>query len=177
MAQRTSFEHVNCSVAQCLEIVGDRWSLLIIRDAFYGVRRFDEFQARLGIARNILNRRLVALIDAGILHRVPYQEHPPRFEYRLTERGRDLWPIIAALRQWGDTWAAPGGPPLETRHVACGQIADTVTVCSRCGDVLGPSDLRVEPGPGAHGTELDRTPLANGRSGSSEPNGLRRTSR
>ena len=97
--QRTSFEDMNCSVAQCLEVVGEWWSLLIVRDAFLGVRRFDDLQARLGISRNILNQRLTRLVDNGVLERVPYQEHPPRSEYLLTEKGRDLWHVVTAMRQ------------------------------------------------------------------------------
>ena len=111
---------MSCSVAQCLDVVGEWWSLLIIRDAMMGVRRFDDFQARLGISRNILTQRLNYLVGKGILARVPYSDHPPRAEYRLTDRGRDLWPVITAMRQWGDTWAAPDGPPLMIRHKSCG---------------------------------------------------------
>ena len=114
--QRTSFEDMNCSVAQCLEVVGEWWSMLIVRDAFLGVRRFDDFQARLGISRNILNDRLTKLVDDGVLERVPYQDNPPRAKYRLTEKGRDLWHVLTAMRQWGDRWAAPDGPPLKMRH-------------------------------------------------------------
>ena len=119
--QRTSFEDMNCSVAQCLEVVGEWWSLLIVRDAFFGVRRFDDFQARLGISRNILNQRLTKLVDDGVLERVPYQDNPPRANYRLTEKGRDLWHVLTAMRQWGDRWAAPDGPPLKMRHATCGR--------------------------------------------------------
>lgn len=147
--RRTSFEAMNCSVAQCLEVVGEWWSLLIVRDAFLGVRRFDQFQARLGIARNVLNDRLRALVETGILERVPYQERPPRFEYRLTERGRDLWPVITAMRQWGDRWAAPDGAPLTIRHTACGHVVDAVPVCSHCREPLDARSVRAEPGPGA----------------------------
>ena len=114
--KRTSFEGVSCSVAQCLEVVGEWWSLLIVRDAFLGVTRFDDFQARLGISRNILTQRLNHLVGAGLLRRVPYQDHPPRCEYRLTGKGRDLWHVVTAMRQWGDRWAAPGGPSVETTH-------------------------------------------------------------
>ena len=113
--QRRSFEDMNCSVAQCLEVVGEWWSLLIVRDAFLGVRRFDDFQARLGISRNILNQRLLHLVDYGVLERMPYQDNPPRSEYRLTDKGRDLWQVVTAMRQWGDKWAAPNGPPLRIR--------------------------------------------------------------
>ena len=111
--ERKSFSDMHCSVAQCLEVVGEWWSLLIVRDAFLGVRRFDEFQSRLGISRNILNQRLARLVETGVLTKVPYSEHPPRFEYRLTDKGRDLWPVITTMRQWGDKHAAPNGPPLQ----------------------------------------------------------------
>ena len=98
---------MNCSVAQTLEVVGEWWSMLIVRDAFLGVRRFDQFQRRLGISRNILQQRLNRLVEAGVLARVQYSERPPRFEYRLTDKGRDLWPVLTAMRQWGDKYAAP----------------------------------------------------------------------
>ena len=158
--QRTSFEDVNCSVAQCLEVVGDWWSLLIVRDALLGVSRFDEFQSRLGISRNILKQRLNHLVDHGVLRRVPYQQHPPRSEYRLTDKGRDLWHVLNAMRQWGDRWAAPGGPPLKLRHAACGRIVRAVPVCSYCGEPLELRDVTVVPGPGALEGDLDGTPLA-----------------
>jgi len=111
--ERKSFAAMDCSVAQCLEVVGEWWSMLIIRDAFMGVTRFEDFQRRLGISRNILRDRLTSLVAAGVLVRVPYCEHPPRDEYRLTPKGRDLWPILTTMRQWGDKYAAPSGPPIE----------------------------------------------------------------
>jgi DNA-binding HxlR family transcriptional regulator len=148
LMRRTSFETMNCSVAQCLEVVGEWWSLLIMRDAFMGVRRFDDFQARLGISRGILNQRLNRLVEQGVLTRVPYQDHPPRHEYRLTDKGRDLWPVVTAMRQWGDTWAAPDGPPLQVVHTACGHISQAVPTCSHCGEALGLRSLRAVPGPG-----------------------------
>ena len=152
--QRTSFETMNCSVAQCLEVVGEWWSMLIVRDAFLGVRRFDDFQARLGISRNVLQQRLVHLVDAGVLERVPYSDHPPRHEYRLTDAGRDLWPVLTAMRQWGDRWRAPDGPPVELVHGACGQVTTVVSACSACGEPLGPRDVRAVAGPGAGGDQL-----------------------
>src|SRR5438552_10180677 len=97
--QRTSFRAMDCSVAQCLEVVGEWWSMLIVRDAFLGVTRFDEFQSRLGISRNILNERLAHLVDAGVLEKVQYQERPARFDYKLTRKGRDLWPVLTTMRQ------------------------------------------------------------------------------
>src|ERR1700761_6361735 len=138
--QRTSFRDMNCSVAQCLEVVGEWWSMLIVRDAFLGVRRFDDFQARLGISRNVLTQRLQHLVGSGVLDKVPYQDHPPRHEYRLTDKGRDLWPVLTAMRQWGDHPAAPNGPPLQTVHSGCGSIAEAVAVCSECGEPLSGRD-------------------------------------
>ena len=158
--QRTSFEDLNCSVAQCLEAVGEWWSLLIVRDSFLGVTRFDDFQSRLGISRNILTERLNRLVDNGVLKRVPYQDHPPRSDYRLTEKGRDLWHVVTAMRQWGDRWAAPGGAPLEIRHTACGRLVNAVPVCSHCGDALEIGDVKAIPGPGATEGDFDRTGLA-----------------
>ncbi|MEA2532427.1 MAG: hypothetical protein QOJ93_238 [Actinomycetota bacterium] len=160
--QRTSFEDVNCSVAQCLEIVGEWWSLLIVRDAFLGVTRFEDLQARLGISRNILTQRLNRLVDKGVLKRVPYQERPPRSEYRLTEKGRDLWHVVTAMRQWGDRWAAPSGPPLKIRHTACGRVVKAVPVCSHCGEPLDVGAVTAVPGPGASDDDFDRTRLARG---------------
>jgi DNA-binding HxlR family transcriptional regulator len=160
LVQRTSFQDMNCSVAQCLEVVGEWWSLLIVRDAFLGVRRFDDFQARLGISRNILNQRLSHLVDEGVLARVPYQDHPPRSEYRLTDKGRDLWSVVTAMRQWGDRWASPGGSPLRMRHRGCGRLVDAVAVCSHCGEPLDARSVTAEPGPGAREGAFERTRLA-----------------
>ena len=159
LVQRTSFEDMNCSVAQCLEVVGDWWSLLIVRDAFLGVRRFDDFQARLGISRNILNQRLTKLVDDGVLDRVPYQDNPPRANYRLTDKGRDLWHVLTAMRQWGDRWAAPDGAPLKMRHATCGRLVKAVAACSYCGELLSPRSVIYEPGPGAVDGDNERTAL------------------
>lgn len=140
---------MHCSVAQCLEVVGEWWSMLIVRDAFLGVTRFDRFQERLGISRNVLNERLGRLVEAGVFDKVLYSEHPPRYDYRLTDKGRDLWPVLTAMRQWGDRHAAPEGPPLQLVHKACGAVADAVLACSQCGEPIGPRDVRAVPGPGA----------------------------
>src|ERR671919_3186160 len=113
---RKDFSEMPCSVARTLEVIGDRWTILILRDAFYGVRRFDDLRRGLGVARNILTDRLSKLVEHGVLERVPYQDPPPRFEYRLTEKGRDLWHVVTAVRQWGDRWAAPDGPPRKRRQ-------------------------------------------------------------
>jgi DNA-binding HxlR family transcriptional regulator len=144
-----SFEDMNCSIAQALEVIGEWWTMLIIRDCFLGVRRFDDFQRRLGISRNILTDRLDHLVRQGVLDRVPYQERPVRYDYRLTDKGRDLWLVLTALRQWGDRWAAPAGAPVEIEHRTCGQHAVAVPTCSACGEPLDLRSVRVVPGPGA----------------------------
>jgi len=163
--QRTSFAELNCSIAQCLEAVGEWWSLLIVRDAFMGVTRFDDFQARLGISRNILTRRLNHLVDRDILSRVPYQDHPPRSEYRLTDKGRDLWHVMTAMLQWGDQWAAPRGAPVTMKHTACGHFVNAVAVCSHCGEPLSINQITAVPGPGASDGDFERTRPAPAPSG------------
>ena len=147
--RRTSFKDVNCSIAQCLEAVGDWWSMLIVRDALFGVTRFDDFQRRLGISRNVLNQRLQHLVDHGVLERVPYSEHPPRHEYRPTAKGRDLWRVADAMRQWGDRWTAPAGPPVELLHTTCGHRTELVPHCGHCGAPVEPAEVTPVPGPGA----------------------------
>jgi DNA-binding HxlR family transcriptional regulator len=146
--ERKSFAGFDCSVAQCLEVVGEWWSMLIVRDAFLGITRFDEFQSRLGISRNILQERLARLVDAGVLERVPYSSHPPRSDYRLTDKGRDLWPVLTAMRQWGDRHASPNGPPLEVVHASCGEVVHGMFVCSSCGEPIGSRDVTAVPGLG-----------------------------
>jgi DNA-binding HxlR family transcriptional regulator len=145
---RKSFAGMDCSVAQCLEVVGEWWSMLIVRDAFLGITRFDQFQRRLGISRNILHERLSTLVDAGVLVRVPYSQHPPRDDYRLTDKGRDLWPVITAMRQWGDRHVAPAGPPITVVHKGCGAVCDAVMVCASCGERVGPRDVSALASPG-----------------------------
>ncbi len=140
MLQRT-YENQNCSIARTLELVGERWSLLIVRDVLLGVRRFDQFQASLGIARNVLSTRLARLFDAGILERVRYQERPERFEYRLTEGGRELSVPLLALMHWGDRHLAPGGPPRIAEHTGCGGQVVEQLVCSECGSTLAPGEV------------------------------------
>src|SRR5918998_1623918 len=123
-----------CSIARALERIGDRWTMLIIRDAFRGVRRFDDFQRELGVARNVLADRLARLVDDGILERRIYQERPERFEYRLTQKGIDLWPVLVSLMRWGDRYdPAEGGPPTVVVHRDCGGELDDHFRCQRCG--------------------------------------------
>jgi DNA-binding HxlR family transcriptional regulator len=146
--RRTSFEDMRCSIAQSLEIVGEWWTLLIVRDLLMGVTRFDALQERLGISRNVLTERLRTLEDAGVVERHPYQQRPARFDYRLTEKGRDLWTVVNAMREWGDRWAAPQGPPVEMVHRRCGHVTSVVPACSACGETLQYRDLRMVDGPG-----------------------------
>jgi DNA-binding HxlR family transcriptional regulator len=139
-----------CSIASALEVVGERWSLLIVRDVFLGLRRFDQIQASLGIARNVLQARLARLTDQGVLERRPYQERPARYEYRLTEKGLDLWPTVVALMKWGDRYGAPAaGPPVLLEHRGCGGAVDEHRTCTACGARLSVRDARAIPGPGA----------------------------
>ena len=146
---------MNCSIARTLEVVGEWWSLLIVRDATLGVRRFDDFQQRLGISRNILTQRLQRLVEQEVLERVPYQDNPPRFEYRLTPKGRDLWIVLGAMRDWGDKWAPlPDGPATYLEHRTCGGHTSIVPSCSECGQPLERSDVRVVPGPSDDGSVL-----------------------
>jgi DNA-binding HxlR family transcriptional regulator len=144
-----TYDNQVCSIARSLELVGERWSLLIIRDAFLGVKRFDDFQRSLGIARNILQNRLQRLVEDGVMERRAYQERPARYEYVLTEKGRDLWPVIVHLLRWGDRYLAPDGPPRVLEHRGCGGEIDETLHCARCGEQLDPGKVRARPGPGA----------------------------
>jgi len=146
--ERKSFAEMDCSVAQCLEVIGEWWTMLIIRDAFFGVTRFDQFQERLGIARNVLQQRLEHLIDFGVMERRPYSEHPPRYDYRLTTKGRDLWPVLNAMRQWGDQYAAPDGPPITLVHKNCGSSVHAELVCSECAEPIDARSVRAVAGEG-----------------------------
>ncbi len=144
------YDNQVCSIAGALEVVGERWSLLIVRDVMLGVRRFDRLKESLGIASNVLQRRLERLVDEGVLERRRYQEHPARYEYRLTEKGLDLWPAIVALMKWGDSYAAPpSGPPVLLEHRGCGGAVDEHRMCAVCGARLSVRDVVAIAGPGA----------------------------
>ncbi len=143
-----TYDNLNCSVARSLEIVGERWTLLILRDAFMGIRRFDDFQRDLGVARNVLQTRLERLVDEGLMERVPYQERPVRHEYRLTDKGRDLWPVLMAMLSWGDKYAAPEGPPTRVEHQGCGGAINDRRICERCGALVELTDVQVQVEPG-----------------------------
>ena len=122
-----------CSVASTLEIIGERWTILILRDVFMGVRRFEDLQRHLGVARNILQVRLERLTEAGVLVKRPYQDRPVRYEYRLTTKGAELWPVLVALLQWGDRHAIEGEPPIQLQHRGCGGELDDRRRCLTCG--------------------------------------------
>jgi DNA-binding HxlR family transcriptional regulator len=155
--RRTSFADMPCSVARTLEVVGEWWSLLIVRDAFLGVTRFDDLQSRLGIARNVLTTRLDHLVASGILERRPYQDAPLRYEYVLTDKGRDLIPILLAFLRWGDRYTTGrSGPPVETVHIKCGHAFHMVPTCSHCGEEVDPRDMQPRLGPGATTEQRNR---------------------
>lgn len=144
-----AFEKQNCSIARTLAFLGERWTLLVLREIFLGRRRFDQIQGELGVASNVLSDRLATLTEEGILERRPYSDHPNRFEYGLTEEGLELQPVLLALMKWGDRHKAPKGPPVLMVHTDCGHRTEAVPVCSHCGGELHARNLRARPGPGA----------------------------
>ena len=143
------FHAQNCSIAAALGVVGERWTLLVMRDVLLGRRRFADLRQGLGIAPNILSDRLQTLVEHGLLERRRYGKHPEALEYRPTAKGLDLNPVLVALMQWGDRYAAPGGPPRVAIHAACGHDAEVALRCPHCEQDLEPGDLRTRPGPGA----------------------------
>jgi DNA-binding HxlR family transcriptional regulator len=141
---------LDCSVAKALEVIGERWSLLIVRAVMHGNRRFGEMQESLGIARNVLSARLQRLVDEEILERRAYQESPPRYEYFLTQKGLDLWPALIALLNWGDRYSpSPEGPRRLIVHKECGGAVSERGICESCGKLLTARDAKQVPGPGA----------------------------
>lgn len=143
---RKSLAHLECSVANTVEVVNDSWTVLILRDAFLGVRRFDQFVESLGIARNTLTDRLEKLVAAGVMSTVPYQETPRRHEYRLTEKGKDLFDVLMALWAYGERWTPPADPDHQrVFHVDCGQEAEAVAFCSHCQARLTRHNVQILP--------------------------------
>jgi DNA-binding HxlR family transcriptional regulator len=147
--QRKRFGNMKCPIARSLDRVGEWWSILILRDAFYGLRRFDEFQKSLGVAPNILTRRLNALVDAGLLERRRYSQHPPRDEYVLTERGRDFHPILLTLAAWGNRHFAPEGAAVQVFNKRTGAVVEPMLVDSATGARIAGPEFTIVPGPGA----------------------------
>ena len=140
------FSAMDCSIARTLEVIGERWSLLIVRDAFYGLRRFDDFRRDLGIARNVLTDRLASLVEQGVFERRQYEDRPPRYEYVLTEKGRELLPVILAMMKWGDSWGSEERPVTLT-HLRCGHETQPVVTCEHCHEELAWKELRTDPIP------------------------------
>jgi DNA-binding HxlR family transcriptional regulator len=154
--KKASFADMHCSVARSLEVVGEWWTLLILRDSFLGVTRFDDFARRLGIARNVLTSRLDKLVDEGVLVKVPYEDEPrARYDYKLTDKGRALWPVIMTLRQWGDEWIlGKGQEPVLVEHRECGHVTTAHLACDHCGASLEPRAMKTVAGPGLRDGEL-----------------------
>ncbi|TDP98188.1 winged helix-turn-helix transcriptional regulator [Labedaea rhizosphaerae] len=147
--RRTSFARWPCSIARTMDLLGDWWTPLVLREAFYGIRRFDEFQQALGIARNTLTDRLRRLVDEGLLEKRLYQAEPRRYDYLLTEKGREFFGVLAAMTAWGDRWLAdPAGPPITFHHKACGHDTHASVVCGHCGSPLRAEDTAWQMGPG-----------------------------
>jgi DNA-binding HxlR family transcriptional regulator len=151
LANRDRYSAENCSVKRTLDVVGEKWTLLVLREAFYGARRFEQLHARIGCARNLLSDRLATLVAAGLMQRVAYRDtgQRERHEYRLTEKGLDLFTAIVALMQWGDRWEADhDGPPVEILHRDCGHRVEAVLRCSH-DHIVTARDTEPVPGPGA----------------------------
>ena len=147
--KRTSFANWPCSVARTMDLLGDWWTPLVLREAFYGIRRFDEIQQALGIARNTLADRLRRLVEEGLLEKRPYQRDPVRYDYVLTEKGRDFFGVIAAMSRWGDRWLADeAGPPVTFHHRTCGHDTHAEVVCAHCREPLEADDTVMRMGPG-----------------------------
>lgn len=144
--KRTPLDGMNCSIARSLDIVGEWWTLLIVRDVFLGLRRFEQIRQDLGVSRKVLSDRLGTLVERGVLEKVPVGRGFE--EYRLTPKGVDLHAVIVAVKQWGDTWEAPEGPPLDLVH-ECGNVVRARTVCDCCGTDVNARNVTPRPGPGA----------------------------
>jgi DNA-binding HxlR family transcriptional regulator len=150
--ERTNYQASNCSIARTVQVLGEKWTLLILRESFYGATRFEQFHRVLQCPRNLLSERLAKLVEEGILERSEYREPGSRArnEYRMTDKGRELMPILLALREWGDRYKAdPEGPPVLARHAGCGEELRVTLACSRGHQVAGPDHIELVDGPGA----------------------------
>jgi DNA-binding HxlR family transcriptional regulator len=145
---RLPFSDRKCSIARTVDIVGDRWTPLIVRDVALGISRFDAIQRNLGVSRKVLTQRLQLLLDHEVITRTEYQDNPPRFDYSLTEKGNDLAMVVLAIQQFGDKWSfSQAGPPLLWRHLGCGEISNPVVCCDKCGEVARPGEAVPLRGP------------------------------
>ncbi len=154
---RHNIDSLNCSLANALNLIGEWWTILILREAIYGNRRFEDFQQQLGIARNILTDRLNKLCDRGIMERIPVKEGAKRHEYKITPMGRDLYPALIALTQWGDRWLhPPEGVPVKFIERATGEEIADIAIFSSDGRSLNERDLAMVPGPGATNETKER---------------------
>lgn len=143
---KRSLSHLECSVANTVEIVSDPWTILVLRDAFQGVRRFDQFVDSLGIARNTLTSRLEHLVATGLMRTEPYQDNPVRYEYRLTDKGKDLFDVLMTLWTYGERWNPAESPDRQVPiHVLCGEKVESVAHCAHCGERLSLREVRIEP--------------------------------
>ena len=147
--RRTKFDDWPCPIARATDLIGDWWTPLVLRELFSGHRRFDAIQESIGIPRAVLAQRLDRLVAEGMVTKVAYEERPPRYEYRLTDKGLDLWPVMVTLMQYGDRYYAPDGPPVVLTHRDCGGELDVHRTCLECGAKLGARDVRAHEGPGA----------------------------
>lgn len=138
---------MQCSVARTLDIIGDRWTPLVLRDIAVGISRFDAIQRDLGLSRKVLAQRLAGLVEHEVVVRVEYQDNPPRYDYRLTEKGNDLAMVLLAIQQFGDKWAFGGEPPIQWRHLSCGQLSTPVACCDQCGEQVRPGEAIPVRGP------------------------------
>jgi DNA-binding HxlR family transcriptional regulator len=163
--KRTRFASWPCSIARTVDLLGDWWTPLVLREAFYGTKRFDDFERILGIGRNVLTQRLNRLVDEDVLERVPYQDRPLRHEYVLTEKGRELFPILAAINRWGDRWlASVAGAPIVLHHTTCDHDTHALVVCEYCREPLDLDDIAPRLGPGFPERQR-KAALATGRFG------------
>ncbi len=163
--KRTSFARWPCSIARTVDLLGDWWTPLVLRECFYGLTRFEDIQGSLGIGRNVLTGRLKRLALEGLLERKLYQRRPDRFEYHLTPKGRDFFPVLLAMLRWGDRWLdGERGIPIRLRHVTCGHATHAEVVCSECGERLEPEAIQAELGPGFP-AKLTHLPLVQQRFG------------
>lgn len=148
--QRTQFGDLACSIARTLDVIGEPWSPLILRDVYVGMDRFEQIQADLGISRKVLTERLKWLVESGVLVRQQYEQRPPRYEYKLTPKGTELVDLLMVMVAWGDKFADQGaGPPVLYRHRACGEISHVELRCAHCGESMRGGDVELLPGPGS----------------------------